>query len=334
MPERRSVLQLLSRRPGGKKRAWRKRLSRGLAYAAGRGLEAFLSRLPLKVGRAVALAFGTGAYLLLRNARRTATANLTSAFGSHLTPGQIRALARRVFQHHAVVYADWLILRRWPLERLEAAFPDVSRAIRALEAEVKATGSGVVGLTAHLGNWELLALLCSRFAPGLLVPMARKLRFARSQERLHRLRTSAGLEIVYTDESPRRVIRAVRQGRLLGILPDQDVRTNSAMFVDFFGRAAYTATFPVQLSRDLGVKMTFVVLVREGAGYRFVNRGLFDVPGTGDEGADLRAGTALWSHILEDEIRARPEQWAWMYDRWRTTPERPRRHLDRGGRIG
>ena len=42
---------------------------------------------------------------------------------------------------------------------------------------------------------------------------------------------------------------------------------------------------------------------------------------------DIRRGTELWSRFLEDEIRKRPEQWVWFYPRWRSPPDRPRRHF-------
>ncbi len=190
-----------------------------------------------------------------------------------------------------------------------------------------------MGLTAHLGNWELLSFFCSRFTPGLLVSVANRIYFPPYHDFMHRLRKEAGLDIFYNDESARKAIRAIRNGHLLGLLPDHEVRTNSSVFVDFLGLPAQTATFPVQLARKLGVKMTLVFLVREGDTYRVIHRDLFDVPCTNDETGDLLSGTAKWSQMLEEEILPRPAQWSWTHNRWHSTPERPRRHLDRGRRM-
>jgi lauroyl/myristoyl acyltransferase len=89
----------------------------------------------------------------------------------------------------------------------------------------------------------------------------------------------------------------------------------------------------VQLARRERVKMTLVLLVREGGTYRVVEGGFFDAPRTEDEDDDVRRGTQLWTRMLEAEIRKCPEQWTWMHNRWHSTPERPRRHLDRGRQM-
>jgi KDO2-lipid IV(A) lauroyltransferase len=138
-----------------------------------------------------------------------------------------------------------------------------------------------------------------------------------------------GLDMVYTDESPRKLIRALKNGQVLGLLPDQDLRTNSGIFVDFFGMPAYTVTMPARLARQLGVKMGLCCLLREGKGFRLVYHPPFDIPRTSDETADIAGATQMWSHLLESEIRKRPEQWVWFYPRWRTPLERPRRHFRR-----
>ena len=194
---------------------------------------------------------------------------------------------------------------------------------------MKATGSGVVGLTAHFGNWELLLFFCGHFTPGLLVGIAKRAKFERTHEFLHSLRSTNGIDIVYTDESPRKLIRALRNGKLLGFLPDQDLRTNKGVFVDFFGKPAYTVTMPVRLAFQVGAKMLLCGLVRQGKSFRFFYHLPFDIPRSADEDADVARVTQHWSHLLEAEIRKLPEQWLWFDPRWRTPLERPRRHFRR-----
>ncbi len=317
----------------GKRHRWKRKLSRHAGYVLGRLLHAIVSRIPFSASRAASWILGSGAYVVLSRDRELAVRNLGRVYGHERSPSEIRALARQVFRHSASVYVEWAILRRWPSERLHAVFQKVAAALQETQRTVLSTGTGVVGLTAHLGNWEILSLFCSRFTPGLLVPVANRIYFRKYHDFIHRLRSETGLEVVYNDESARKIIRAVREGHLLGLLPDQEVRTNASVFVDFFGLPAQTASFPVRLARMLGVKMTMVLLVREGRGYRVIDRGLFDVPRTDDERSDILHGTQLWTRMLEEEIRRRPEQWTWMHNRWHGTPDRPRRHLDRGHRM-
>jgi Kdo2-lipid IVA lauroyltransferase/acyltransferase len=318
---------------GRKRRRWKKRLSRYGTYLLLRSLHVLVSRLPLRAGRALSWGLGSAAYYLLGRDRRTALRNLTRVYGAERPPSAIRALARGVFRSTAAVVIDWIILRRWPREKLLASFPEAVALVRKMTEDVRASGSGMVGLTAHVGNWEVLSLIASHLAPGLVVPVANRIYFKKYNDFIHRLRAGTGLEVIYTDESPRKMLRAVRDGRLLALLPDHEIRTNSGVFVDFFGLPAYTATFPVDVARRLGVKMLLILLVREGHGFRAVYREPFDVPRTDDETADILQGTQLWTRMLEEEVRKVPEQWTWMQNRWRSTPERPRRHVDRGRSV-
>jgi KDO2-lipid IV(A) lauroyltransferase len=232
----------------------------------------------------------------------------------------------------ALTVVEWVILRRWTPEKLRREFPETLPVLDRMVADVTARGSGAVAMTAHCGNWELLSILYARFKPGLLVPVAQRVYFEKYNNFIHWLRTSTGLEVFYTDESARRLIRVLQEKKYPAFLPDQDVRTNSGVFVDFFGLPAYTVTFPVALARKFRVPLFIAILVREGKKFKMDYSGLVDVPRTGDESADLLAGTEKWARIMEDMIRKYPEQWAWTHPRWRTSPSHPRVHLHRPSR--
>ncbi|MBI4605766.1 MAG: hypothetical protein HY721_27690 [Planctomycetes bacterium] len=306
----------------------RKVISRHLGYYCFRAAHAVVCRLPWSMGRGLAWLVGTAAYWLLTRERNTALQQLTRVYGAERTPAEIHVLAREVFRHTASVLIDWVILRRWSREELRARFPDVAGEIERLHQELARTSSGVVAITAHLGNWELLGHCFGLFAPGLLVTLAKRIYFERYQDFIHRLRTGHGLEVVYTDESARKVLRALHAGKLVAFLSDQDLRTNSGVFVEFFGLPAYTVTFPVEVALKTRTKLLFYVLVRTGKGFRVLRRGPFDLPQTGDKEADVLASTQLWTSILEEEVRRYPAQWTWIHARWRTMPDSPRRQWD------
>lgn len=316
----------------GKKRRrsrWRKVLSRHLGYACLRAVHAVVCRLPWPVGRGLAWVAGTGAYFISRRDRHIALQSLTRVYGVEMPPSRVRALARESFRHAARVAVDWVILRRWPRAKVLERFPEIAEQLREVESDVKATGSGCVHMTAHCGSWEVYSLLYSHFTPGLLVPIAKRLYFKKYSDFLHRLRSETGLEMIYSDESPRRLIHALREGKMTAFLADQDLRTNSGVFVDFLGLPAYTVTFPMDLARKVGVKVFFTIMMQEGRSFRLVYpRKPWDLPNTGDEKADIHAATQLWTQMLEEEIRKSPSQWMWMHPRWRTTPENPRRQRD------
>lgn len=306
----------------------RKQVSRHLGYYALRVAHAIICRLPWGVGRALAWLSGSVAYLVLKRERDIAWQNLTRVYGEKKSRTEIRAMIREVFRNSAGIIIDWVILRRWSRERLEARFPQVAATLRQIERDVRATGSGMIFMTAHLGNWELLGHLFSRITPGLIMPLAKRLYFPKYDAFLHWLRTEHGLEVMRSDESPRKMIQAVKNGVALSFLCDQDLRTNSGVFVDFFGKPTYTVTFPVDLARKLEVKMIGIFLVKEGRSFRALYEPPFDVPRTGDATAEVLAWTQKWTSVLERFVREYPTQWAWIHPRWRSTPEKPRLQLD------
>jgi KDO2-lipid IV(A) lauroyltransferase len=274
---------------------------------------------------------GTAAFSLVRNERRIAIENLTRVFGDELSPSQIRKVARGVFRHLAIASIEWMILRRWPREKLRSTFAEVGETLERIEQAVRQGDVGVVGITAHLGNWELLNLFFATFTPGLVISVAKRAKFPPTHRFLHELRCVSGVDVYYTDESPRKMIRALKEGRLVGFLPDQELRTNGGIFVKFFDKPAYTPVFPVRLARKVGARMGFSALVRQGKSFKLFYDGPYEIPCTEDEENDLMHGTELWSRNLEDGIRKHPEQWIWLYQRWHSSPDRPRRHSNNEG---
>ena len=115
---------------------------------------------------------------------------------------------------------------------------------------------------------------------------------------------------------------------MVAFLSDQDLRTNSGAFVNFFGLPAWTVTLPVRMALRTRAKLSFNIMVRQGKGFKMILRGPLHLPRTGDDEADVLAWTQQWTRWLEEEIRKYPEQWSWIHPRWKTTPERPRKQWD------
>lgn len=328
MPVDTETAALHKRGTKSRRSRFRKVLSRYTGYALIRVGHAIVCRLPLPLGRALARFVGTLAYYVATRERKLAIHNLTCSFGEEWSPARIRSVARRVFQNLAMTVVEWLILRRWSREKLLRTFPETHEAVERMAADVRA-GGGAVGICAHLGNWEVLSLLYEMHTPDQLYPVANRLYFKKYQEFAHRLRTECGLEVIYADESPRKMMRAISSGKMVAFLPDMDLRTNSGVFVDFLGRPAYTITFPMEVARKMDKPVVACFVVRDGKGFKYYYDGPYKVPRTDDAKADILAGTREWTRRLEQLIREHVDQWSWVQPRWRTTPDKPRKQIDR-----
>ena len=288
------------------------------------------SRLPWRFTGPLGYLLGTVGWLVAGRERGIARENLRHAFGEGMTPAEVRRVTRGVFRSVVTNVLEVAAVQRWPPERIRRHF-DFHAEFERIQGLLP---GGAIVVAAHLGNWELLALLYAAYLPGRPIPVARRLSFGKFQRLAERLRGGAGLETIYTDESPRKFLEAIRGGKLLGILADQDLRVVNGVFVDFFGRPAYTLTMPVSLALSTGAPLGCCYLVREARRFRLIAE-VIPLERTGRRGEDLIENTRRWSAFLEAEIRKRPAQWVWFHRRWRTRPgSEPRSKRGRSTIIG
>lgn len=308
------------------------RWDRALRARAVRGLSAAAAVAPPVVLRG-ALG-GLAALGRFTAFERRSLANLELALG----PGDHRAIARGVRAHTARLALEWARLARASRSDAERArTADWVRESVALDPSIErlreayAAGRGVLIVTAHLGDWELLAArLRVEGFPGAVVgrvkpndPIA---------DWLRDLRGAFGLPTLDQEGHPRPLLAALRAGGLLGLLTDLAPRHVAGELAPFFGRPALTMTAPAALARATGLPLVPVRCVADGARYVLT----VDEPLRLDAARD-RAGAradllARMNAVFERWIRAAPEQWAWHQPRWelhrglaRTPPAAARR---------
>jgi KDO2-lipid IV(A) lauroyltransferase len=180
--------------------------------------------------------------------------------------------------------------------------------------------SGAILVTGHLGNWELGGAFVAARGIGIDV-IVRGMANPLFDRFLTGTRTALGMHVVHDSEAVRRTPRAIREGRLVAMLCDQDTAGLASTFVPFFGRLAKTPKGPAVLSRRLGCPVLFVAVTRLPTGrYRFAIDPVI-APVTGDREADGEAMVAAYTARLEAEVRKVPGQYFWQHKRWKRRPE-------------
>ena len=171
--------------------------------------------------------------------------------------------------------------------------------------------SGVVALTAHIGNWDLLAAyLIKRGVP--LVPIGREARIPVFQRLLVDLRQRYGIKTIWRTNKlgVKEIIHCLKQRKVVAGLIDQDTRVSSIM-VPFFGRAASVPVGLVDLAKRYNCLILSGFIVRHGDQYRVhiysidANQTAFEI-------------LQQFHSQLEAIIRRYPCQWVWNHKRWRT----------------
>ncbi|NQT47177.1 MAG: lysophospholipid acyltransferase family protein [Candidatus Omnitrophica bacterium] len=276
--------------------------------------------LPLKLMRAISVGAGRLSYLILRDHRRRVIENLKLAFGDEKSEEEIKSIAMKVFENLAQTLVEFL-----SFSKIDKKVMDNLVKAEGLEKldEVLKKGKGGIILAGHFGNWELLgAYLIMNGYPGRAV--VKRIKFEGYNRLLMRLRENVGVKAIYRNGSIRDLLGTLRRNEFVGILPDQDVDSIDGVFVDFFGRSAYTPVAPVNIALSTGCAIIPCFMIRENGRHRLVIEDPIDLEVTGDKRHDAEVNTAKWSKVVESYIRRYPEQWVWVHRRWKTRPKQER----------
>jgi KDO2-lipid IV(A) lauroyltransferase len=294
-----------------------RRLRGGVVGLALPAFAAVLRPLPWTVVLAAGRAVGDLAFAVQPRRRRRAAEGLARALSRRPDSAEVRAMVRGVFRGLGMNLAEicWVAGDPSRADRL-VAFEGLDH----LEA-ARSRGRGVVLITGHLGSWELAAAALVRRGVPLAV-IARQAADQQVNEFLVGLRSRFGVRTILRGSAgaARQILRALRDGGALAALIDQDMEAEG-IFVDFFGRPAFTPTGPVSLALRAGSPMVFVATWRLPDG---THRLRIDPPiepdPAGDREAAVRRHTAAFTGWLEGRIREHPEQWVWIHRRWRRRP--------------
>jgi KDO2-lipid IV(A) lauroyltransferase len=297
----------------------RSRWRAAIGYAAlrlGVGTLAFLPLgLALRLGELGALL----AYAFDRPHRRIGMRNLALAFPDK-SVAERRGILRRSFLNLGRMGVELAHLPRLSAERLRdmVRFTDEAWWAEAVRRERQ---TGVLILSGHFGNWELLvAAHGMRGHPVHLVHRAIANPFV--DRWLHELRTRAGTRMIRKSNAAAAVLRALRERGLLVLPIDQNSTRGLGVFVDFFGVPASTNTGLARIALRAGAPVVPVFIVREGRSARHrVHVGpIMEAERTGDLEADVRQNTQRFTAVFEDMVRRYPDHWLWVHKRWKTRP--------------
>lgn len=290
-----------------------KRLRNTAVYHATRAFIGLMNVLPRRMALSVSGWIGGLAYLVARSSRCLTLSNLTLAYGGEKSPGQIRRLGRSVFRELGRNFVDVARLPGVTAENVDGLVR--AEGLSCLESAY-GEGRGVVAVSAHLGNFELMGTFLA--LKGFTVTVvAAPLYDARLDALLHKNRVRGGLHVVSRDRAASAVLRALRKGHVVGLLVDQDTR-GAGIAVPFFGRPARTPTGPAVLADRAGAPIVPMAIHRLADDTHLLTvRPPIRPAGRTPE--DVEWTTSAYTAELERFIRRAPAQWVWMHDRWKAS---------------
>ena len=298
-------------------------------YVGLRVVSALLHCFPVESGLRTAKVLGSVMYLADVKHRKRALANLARSF-PEMPDRDRRRLARRSMQQLFMLFVEVLFtprlvhLHTWAkyceLESFEHVLGLLMRRGGAAD-DGTGEGRGVIMLTGHYGNWEILGYVLATLGFST-VSIARPLDNPLVNRWLLGVRERKGQKIVDKKGATTDVVATLSTDGAVGIIADQNAGTKG-IFVDFFGRKASTYKSIALLAMEYRVPVVIGYARRVEDQFRF-RVGAQDViypKDWADEDNPVRYITQRYTKAIEDFIRADPGQYLWVHRRWKTRPK-------------
>jgi len=292
-----------------------------LTAALVKGLFAALRIPPLWACATAASALGAAAAALDGKHRRIMMRQMRLAFGPEMGDAELKRLSRACYRHEVLTLMEIARLPKTANARWIKSHIDLTD--KAHGQKLKDAGEqGVLVITGHIGNWELLAHAAA-LAEFPVTALARPLKNPYLNSELERLRTLTGNRIRHKNNSISEIRRILDAGEWACFIYDQNGGPKDA-FIPFFGVPAATWRSASFLQWKCAAPIIVATLSREdwkGARHKLnVHCTLMPQQGETRQETEERVLSGI-NDAFERAIRAHPEQWIWQHRRWKTRPE-------------
>jgi KDO2-lipid IV(A) lauroyltransferase len=286
-----------------------------MIYRLMRLLVTLLSYIPFSISQYLGKMIGISFFLVPIERKRVVHQNMQESFDRSMDEVAKKQLLKKVYLHFGQMLFELPHVFRLRHQNLEkyVYFVNEKNYLNAIKK-----GRGVFLLTGHLGNWELMAAAVSLRYGGISV-VARPIDFLPADRLVEGLRTRFGSSVIPKQKAMRKILMAIKQKGVVGILLDQNVDWYDGVFVKFLGRWACTNKGLALLALKTGAPVIPLFSIRQNDGrYCIIFEDEVKPIHTGDKTKDIEENTALYTRIIERYVQKYPDQWFWFHRRWKT----------------
>ena len=275
-----------------------------------------ISRLVAALPLSGALALGRGLGSVVRHRRSVVKQNLARCFPEK-SAAERRSIARAMYKNFGMTAMECLRFGYADLDEVESF---VRWEGEHYLKEALSQGRGVLVLSGHIGNWELLGTSTSLHGYPFAV-VAKPFSNAKFNAYWNDLRKGLRVRHLPARNSYRSCLKALKNGEAVVLMLDQRMRKQKGIIVDFFGRPACTSPGLAYLAAQSGAPIIPAFAPRQADNSHVVKiYPPLEPPPNRDE-ETIRKATQQYTRIIEDEIRKNPAQWIWLHKRWKGQPE-------------
>ncbi len=298
----------------------RKRIKRTLVVALTRTVIRLFNAVPRRLAIYIGEWVGLAVWKLSGKDQYKTIRHLSLAYGDRLTMRERESIGRSFFINMGGNLADVFRFKKHFFNEIK---PLVTvDGVEHLKAAF-GSGKGVIGITGHIGNFELLAAYMNSEGYETAV-VGREIYDKRLDKILVENREAVGLKNISTTDSPKKILSWLKQGKGLGVLIDTDSHRVRGTFIPAFGRWSNTPIGQTILGLKTGAHFLPVACLRtEDHQYRIIVKPPIEIESSGDFDTDVYNVTLACTRELEKIIDEHRDQWIWLHNRWRTRRQNP-----------
>jgi len=273
----------------------------------------WLEKIILLFPRSTALALGRFlgriAYYLFKKRRKIAIENLKLS----LALPNPEKIIKKLFENLGMNFIEFL---RFP----EITAENLSQFVTIHNREILDKGfqqkKGILALTAHMGNWELLqAAICLLDYNTTVV--VKKIRHSFVNDYLQSLRESKKVKLLSGKHVVKDILKQLQVGGMVGFVLDQHAKRSEGVVVPFFGRDAWTFKSLAILSQRTDATIIPIYIYRDENYHHHI---MIESPIEHNDSDDIETRTQKYTAWIESAIKQHPDQWIWTHQRWKKNP--------------
>lgn len=269
----------------------------------------WIAKLPLIGARAAGSLAGRIAWLSQSSGAVITQKNLKLCFPD-MPNTQRKALAKRSLIETSKTFCELGAIWLWPDKKLQPTIKQIEGG--ELFEQAKADNKGVIVITPHLGNWEVLGYQLAKM--GGITCMYLRPDNPDLDQLMINGRGLRGIKLAPADRSGvMTTFKLLKRREVSGILPDQVPEDGAGAFAPFFGQSAYTMKLVSTLAAKTQCKVVIAYAKRVPGGFDVVIKAARD----GIDSTDLATSLAAMNASVEDAIKEIPEQYQWAYKRFK-----------------
>jgi len=272
-----------------------------------------IKKIPLSLSRKIAVFFAFLSFYLYPRIKKDGLKHIEYAFGDTLTKFEKKKILWNATKNMFLVAFEFPYLP----DLAENKYNNIAsyKGVEYVEEYLK-NKQGALFISAHLGNWEMMAsLMCSHGYP--VAEIVREFDEPNLNKFVDDIRTKAKIKTIPKDRSANEIVNLIKEGWFVGLLIDQSPRDNGAP-VEFFSKPCWATIGPAYLYARTKAPVHPVYMIRNNDGSLLLEiLPPLTMVNSGNLQEDILKNTQICQSAIENIIRKYPEQWLWFHHRWK-----------------